>query len=130
MKKLIFGVSLALVFTLAAVCGPNTAIADDAATTVPVTNFDENIIATGRAVGLERTSITVPLADINLNNEQGVLVLYRRLQQASETVCGMRMARVTKCLKAQQLSKDCYQQSLSNAVKTVNSENLTKLHRG
>lgn len=129
MKKIRLGISLLTAIAVALLIGPGVAIADDAAMVERATDIDEQVIAKGRATGLERTSVTVGFADLNLNNEQGAKVLYQRLKNASETVCGVRMARNTKCLRSISLSDDCYEQTLSNAVKTVNSEMLTKLHR-
>ena len=128
MNKIRFGISLALAFTLATLFGTGPVIAEDAAYVERATEIDEQVIAKGRATGLERMSVTVPIADLNLNNEQGAKALYQRLRDASETVCGVRIARDMKCLKSQQMSDECYEQTLSNAVKTVNSEKLTKLH--
>ena len=41
---------------------------------------------------LETNKATVSYADLNLENEEGVRVLYRRLQRASKEVCGCRVA--------------------------------------
>jgi UrcA family protein len=130
MKKLRLGIALALAIAIASLFGPGAAIADDMAVVERASDIDEQVIAKGRAAGLERVSVTVPIADLNLNNEQGAMTLYRRLQQASETVCGVRIARDMKCLRSQQLSNDCFEQTLSNAVKTVDSDTLTQLHKG
>ena len=129
MKKVKSGISLVVAIALAALLGPGAVVADDAAYVERATDIDEQVIAKGRATGLERMSVTVPIADLNLNNEEGAKVLYQRLQQASETVCGVRIAREMKCLRSQQLSDECYEQTLSTAVKTVDAEMLTKLHK-
>lgn len=129
MKKVKLGISLAIAITLVALFGTGPVIADDAAYVERATEIDEQVIAKGRATGLERVSVTVPIADLNLNNEQGAKVLYQRLRHASEAVCGVRIAREMRCLRSQQMSDECYEQTLSNAVNAVSSEMLTKLHK-
>ncbi|MGI9223812.1 MAG: UrcA family protein [Woeseiaceae bacterium] len=129
MKQARIEISLVSAIIIAALSVPGIAIADDVVVTEPASDVQENIVALGDQVELNGESVIVPVADLNLNNEHGVLVLYQRLQNASETVCDVRIAREQKCLQAQLLADDCYRKALSAAVKTVNSEILTKLHQ-
>ena len=84
----------------------------------------------GEAIKFDEVSVTVPFGDLNLNNEKGAAVLYRRLQIASESVCGVRIAREQRCLRSQRLADDCYHRALTTAVESVGSEMLASLHQG
>ncbi len=76
---------------------------------------------------LETNKATVSYADLNLENEEGVRLLYRRLQRASKEVCD-----VTSILIAEsrQQAQRCYRQTLSNAVDKFDNEDLTRVHAG
>ena len=115
---------------VAAVIGPGAALADDAEAVKPGAEIDQHIYAVGDAIKFDEVSVTVPFADLNLNNEKGAAVLYRRLEIASETVCGVRLARDQRCLRAQRLADDCYTRALNTAVESVGSDMLMSLHRG
>ena len=79
---------------------------------------------------LETNSITVFYADLNLGNEAGVQVLYRRLQRASSEVCGDRsLTLLGSTVRLQQVNQ-CYGQTLAEAVKTIDNEHLTRIHVG
>ena len=74
----------------------------------------------------EATSIAVSYADLNLENEEGVLVLYRRLQWASKKVCGD--SPVKLALHVLRQVNQCYRQTLTDAVEQVDNEYLTRIH--
>ncbi len=105
---------------------------------------------------LEVGKASVSYADLNLESEEDVRVLYRRLKRASSNVCGAttRKRRGQSTLKIQlsmnmieghqisgpvpiifQLGNSletgrCYRQTLSDAVDEFDNENLTRIHAG
>ncbi len=79
---------------------------------------------------LETNKATVSYADLNLENEQGVRVLYRRLQRASREVCGVTSLQIVGSLNFLSKTKQCYRKSLSNAVDDIDNDDLTRIHAG
>ena len=75
-------------------------------------------------------------ADLNLESEEGVRVLYRRLKRASNKLCSDAPPKIAGSLpKIYQLSngvqtRQCYQDTLSNAVDKIDNEDLTRIHAG
>lgn len=130
MKTLRSFVTLMSAFAVAAAVGPGVVYGEEAQVSLPASNIDQHIYAVADAVKFDKVSITVPYADLNLNNEKGAAVLYRRLQIASESVCGTRLARDQRCLRSQRLADDCYYRALTTAVESVGSDVLVSLHRG
>ncbi len=72
----------------------------------------------------------VSYADLNLESEEGVRVLYRRLQRASREVCGVTSLRIAGSLSALRKPQQCYRETLSNAVDKIDNEDLTRIHAG
>ena len=130
MKTLKSFVTLMSAFALVAVAGPGIAYGEEAEAVEPASGVDEHIYAVADAIKFDEVSVTVPFADLNLNNEQGAAVLYRRLQIASESVCGVRLAKDQRCLRSQRIADDCYHRALTTAVESVGSEVLLSLHQG
>ncbi len=79
---------------------------------------------------LETISITVSYADLNLENKEGVQVLYRRLRRASKEVCGDRSLTLLGSVVRLQQVNQCYGQTLAEAVETIDNEHLTRIHAG
>ncbi len=81
---------------------------------------------------LETNKATVSYADLNLENEQGVRVLYQRLQHASKEVCGVASVKIPESILARsshrRAIRQCYRKSLSNAVDKFDSDDLTRVH--
>ena len=77
---------------------------------------------------------TVSYADLNLENVEGVRVLYRRLQRASKKVCGAPSLKVAGSLPillqrgTTKESRQCYRETLSKAVEKIDNEDLTHIH--
>ncbi len=75
----------------------------------------------------------VSYADLNLESEEGVRVLYRRLQRASRELCSATppqvAGRVPK-IYLQQETRQCFREALSNAVDKFDNEDLTHIHAG
>ncbi len=78
---------------------------------------------------------SVSYADLNLENEEGVRVLYRRLKRASNKLCSAAPPRVAGSVPDYYLlyngqDRRCYQDTLSNAVDKFDNEDLTRIHAG
>jgi UrcA family protein len=78
------------------------------------------------SVGSE--SIKVSYADLNLEEEDGALSLYRRLKQASKQACDYRGPNVAGSVNRMMETRQCYLSALSAAVERVDNEMVTKLH--
>ncbi len=83
---------------------------------------------------LETNKAAVSYADLNLENEEGVRVLYQRLQHASKEVCGITSLKIPESILAKssrrRATQQCYRESLSNAVDKFDNEDLTRIHAG
>ena len=83
---------------------------------------------------IEDAKATVSYADLNLENEEGVRVLYQRLQHASKEVCGVASLKIPESILAKssrrRATRQCYRESLSNAVDKIDNEDLTRIHAG
>ncbi len=79
---------------------------------------------------IEDAKATVSYADLNLENEESVRVLYRRLQRASKEVCGVTSRLIAGSIGHFQGTKQCYRETLSNAVDKFDNEDLTRIHAG
>lgn len=77
---------------------------------------------------LKGVSIKVSYADLNLEKQEGAKALYRRLQQASRQACDYRGMKVAGSLKRMTETKQCYRETLTEAVAEVDSELVTELH--
>jgi len=130
MKTMRLHPSMMTAVAIAAVAAFGTAFAGDPAPVEPASDIGDHVYAIGDAIKFDQVSIAVPYADLNLDNEQGAAVLYRRLQFASESVCGVRIAKVRRCLASKRLADDCYHRTLTRAVESVGSEVLLSLHQG
>ncbi len=73
---------------------------------------------------------SVSYADLNLENEEGVRVLYRRLRRASKEVCGVTSLLIAGSIGHLQGTKQCYRETLSNAVDKFDNDDLTRIHAG
>lgn len=130
MKALRTFVTFMSAFAIASAFGSGIAYGDEADTTSPTSDINTHIVSFGDSLGIERRSKNVSYGDLNINNEEGVAVLYRRLQDASAEVCSVRRAWKRKCTKCMRDAKDCYEDALSKSVDAVGSELLLALHQG
>ena len=115
---------------IVAAFGSGVAYGEEADTTKPTAEIDGHVYTIGDSAHVEKRSVKVSYADLNLNNEKGIAVLYRRLQVASESVCGVRLARDQRSLRFMKIADDCYEEALSRAVDAVGSDLLLALHQG
>ena len=130
MKTLRTLVTFLSALAIVAAFGSGVAYGEEADTTKPTAEIDSHVYAIGDSIHVEKRSVKVSYADLDLNDEKGVSVLYRRLQVASESVCGIRLARDQKSMRFMNIAKDCYKEALSRAVDAVGSELLLALHQG
>ncbi len=87
---------------------------------------------------IEVGKASVSYADLNLESEESVRVLYRRLKRASKELCSDAPPKIAGSLslpKIYQLSsgleiRQCYREALSNAVDKFDSDDLTRIHAG
>ncbi len=88
------------------------------------------VVLAGTPSYIEDVKATVSYADLNLESEQGVRVLYRRLQRTSKEVCGVTSLQIAGSLNFLSKTKQCYRETLSNAVDKIDNEDLTRIHAG
>ena len=79
---------------------------------------------------VEGPKTTVSYADLNLESEEGVQVLYRRLQHASSEVCSPRSLNNGLSIFVRYENRACYRHALSNAVDKFDNDDLTRIHAG
>ena len=77
---------------------------------------------------LEDAEITVSYADLNLGNEAGVQALYRRLKRASKEVCEVTSSENNGSVSQMQRAKQCFRNTLTNAVESIDNDLLTRIH--
>jgi len=75
-------------------------------------------------------SIRVSYADLNLEEEDGALSLYRRLKQASKQACDFRGLNIAGSVDRMAETKQCYRAALSTAVERIDNEIVTNIHNG
>ena len=73
-------------------------------------------------------ALRVSYSDLNLNSDEGISVLYGRLQNASRQACDTGSYIEKGSLSAVAASKACYDDLLSKLVAKVDSEKLTAIH--
>ena len=88
------------------------------------------VVLAGSPNYIEDAKATVSYADINLESEEGVRVLYRRLQRTSKKVCGVTSLFTAGSVHSLSKAQQCYRESLSNAVDKFDNEDLTRIHAG
>jgi len=79
---------------------------------------------------LETHKATVSYADLNLESEEDVRALYRRLQYASSHVCSVASSKIARSIFVPYQTSACYKATLSNAVDKIDNEDLTRIHAG
>ena len=78
----------------------------------------------------------VSYANLNLESEESVRVLYRRLKRASKELCSATPPRIAGSLPNYyqpyngQETRQCYREALSHAVDKIDNEDLTRIHAG
>jgi UrcA family protein len=72
----------------------------------------------------------VSYSELDLDKEEGAIVLYKRLKIAARQVCNVRTLTVKGSLHEAAERKACYRDTLDAAVSQVNNEYVSKLHAG
>ncbi len=95
------------------------------------------VVQAAHTIGyVEAGKASVSYADLNLESEEGVRVLYRRLKRASKALCSVVPPRVAGSLPEYYQAnigrddRQCYREALSNAVDKIDNEDLTRIHAG
>ncbi len=92
------------------------------------------VVLAGAPSHFETNKFTVSYADLNLESEEGVRVLYQRLQYASKEVCGVASLKIPQSILAnssrRRATRQCYRETLSDAVDKFENEHLTRIHAG
>ena len=88
------------------------------------------VVLAGTPFDFEGAKVTVSYADLNLENEEGVQTLYRRLQRASNEVSGFKSVRKTGTVRLWVKARQSYRNTLSNAVEKIDNERLSEIHAG
>ena len=98
-------------------------------TTIIVVALNTPAIALADAKSeLKGQSVKVSFADLDLNKQEGAKTLYRRLQQASKQVCGLRGLRKIGAVKQINETRQCYRDVLTGAVEKVDNRLVTQIH--
>ena len=84
--------------------------------------------AVSTASDLKGRAEKVSYSDLDLQKDDGLHALYRRLQLASKRVCGVESLRVVGNVRTLSNQRKCYAESLDEAVAEVNNPRLTALH--
>ena len=94
----------------------------------PIVNAGENPVSysAGTSSQSEPNKTTVPYVDLNLENEEAVQVLYRRLVRASKDVCGFKPIGFMRV----EPGKQCYLETLADAVEKTDNVDLIRIHAG
>jgi len=92
--------------------------------------------AAGTISYIEVGKASVSYADLNLESEESVRVLYRRLKRASKELCSATPPRIAGSVpnyyqdRYGRDTRQCYREALSNAVDKFDNEDLTRIHAG
>ncbi len=92
--------------------------------------------AAGTISYIEVGKASVSYADLNLESEDSVRVLYRRLKRASKELCSATPPRIAGSVpiyyqdRYGRETRQCYREALSNAVDKIDNEDLTRVHAG
>ncbi len=93
------------------------------------------VVQAGTFSSIDDGKTTVSHADLNLENEEGVRELYERLQYASKEICIIIASPNTAesiIIKSsrRRATRQCYRDTLANAVDNFGNEDLTRVHAG
>jgi UrcA family protein len=95
---------------------------------VPAIAAIPNISTTGGKINaVEENTVTVSFADLDLSKQTGVESLYSRLKTAAKQACRSH-SRDFRSAGTQRLWKQCYTETLSSAVQSINNEKIAYLH--
>ena len=78
---------------------------------------------------LKVRSEDVAYGDLDLTKEADAYTLHRRLQRASETVCGVEPLRNARTLREFAQMHQCYEQAMRAAIEKLDNDELTRIQR-
>jgi UrcA family protein len=76
----------------------------------------------------ENDVVSITFADLNIESNAGAKALYARLKQASKAVCGEDSYREAGSLSRLAESKECFTNTLDEAVTAIDSDALKAIH--
>jgi len=76
-----------------------------------------------------QSNVTVTMSDLNLSSMEGNRALYQRLVTAANEVCGKDQFYVTRNISVLMYAEQCIDETVDNAVETINNPILTALHK-
>jgi len=88
--------------------------------------FCSGVLSTAVA-GEAQPTITVSYGDLNLSNAKGVATLYGRIERAATAVCGASPSPAPLGFK--RAREHCRTEAIANAIKAVNVDVLTAMHK-
>ena len=100
-------------------------------TTVVVFALSAPVVASAAPMrDLEGTAIKVSYSELNLDKEEGAIVLYQRLQIAARQVCSVRTLTLKGSLLEVAEKNVCYHDTLDAAVSQLDNQYVNNLHAG
>ncbi len=88
-----------------------------------------SVLSTSATAETVKKEVKVSFAELNLQNEAGVRILYTRLVQASKTACGANAGYSQISTLMIQDRRNCVKGSLSRAVGKIGNERLAAIHQ-
>jgi UrcA family protein len=76
----------------------------------------------------EEVAVKVEYGDLNIHNKAGARVLYQRLKTATQEVCGVDTYRRDRSVSQFSDARECYTETLTQAVNEIDSEALKDIH--
>lgn len=76
----------------------------------------------------ETVTVKVKYADLNIENQAGAEVLYQRLKSAAEEACGFDSHSKERSRVQDRTAKECFNDTLTQAVDEINSVALSTIH--
>ena len=79
---------------------------------------------------IDDVSVKVSYSDLNIQSKAGARVLYVRLKQASEEVCGIQSHIINGSLARTMKARQCFRETLDASVEKIDSDALAAIHEG
>jgi len=80
--------------------------------------------------GLKGTAKKVSFSELDLDKEEGAIILYQRLQIAARQVCSVRTLTLKGSMQEVAAKNICYRETLDVAVSQLDNQLVNKLHAG
>lgn len=75
----------------------------------------------------EKETRSFSIAGIDLNSEAGAQLVFDRIENTADRVCGVKSSN-KQTLREMQAAKDCAAEAVKTAVETLNAEKVTALY--